>query len=261
MKCVGYGRVHDGASEVPLKTQEHTCRHFCEQENHSFEKWFTDECKGDEPFIDRDGATDLLRWLSFNEDITGVLTYDWERISTDPVGVAVLDPVFHMGFQRDIHLLTPDGEIDLTQHPDPQNALVGRLMNETVEIMDTWKAKLSSIRIRKSLNALIDSDEFSPIAAPYGLESDKQRYENRQRVRQYLPDDQGDVDKFKRAVQILNEYAYNDTSPEDLNIEPTPVMLEKKYGVSTQKQKTMWKYQETYREVADKHREDVTVVF
>lgn len=261
MKVVAYGRVEEGVAEVPLKTQEHTCRHFCEQENHSFERWFTDECSAEDPLLDRNGVTKLFQHLVFNEDIEAILTYDWKRLSTDPVMVGGLQPVLDMGFDRDIELLTPEGEIDLTQHPDPQNALVGRVMDTTTEMMGKWQRKLRSIRVRESLNELLDHDDFGPVIPPYGIETDKQRYENRKRVREYLPDDAGDTDHFKAAIQILNEYGYNDTSPHDTKIEPTPNQIRKKYGVSTSKQKTMWKYQKTYKEIADKHRSDVTILF
>lgn len=260
MRFVSYGRVDPGADEIPLLTQKHACQTFCEREKHAFEKWNSDECKANTPLLERDGFSKCMRH-AVNNDIDGILIYNWRILSNDIGIVAGLKPLFTMTFDDQNFLYTPEGELDFSDSEDPEVITITSSMNTLSQTVNVWKDKMRSFKIKDSLHKTIQDGEIKRIAnPPYGLESDKARFENRSRVREYYPDDRED-DRFKTAIQVLNTFAHENTTPDEKDRRPTKYTVAKEYGIWPNSVDSIWKHQETYREVAKKHRPELTILF
>lgn len=261
MKLVAYGRVNPNISEVPLKTQKYSCQRFCEQNKYSFESWFEDECHGEKSLLERDGFYELYHFMT-NNDIDGILTYDWRRVSTDVGIVAGLKPLFFVSFRKEIDLYTPEGKVNFEESEDIEQVKIGKSMNTLTSMIEDWRDAMSRFKMKDSINKVIEEDGVKRVGSqPYGLETDKQRFENRSRVHEYYPDDRGEEDKFKTAIRILNDFAHNGTSPYHKDVRPNVNDMYDKYGVQVSVIKTIWKYQKTYKEVAEEHRPDLTILF
>ena len=261
MRVVAYGRVRPGGNEIPLSTQKHACQRFCEQNKIDLGGWWGDECEPETPLLNRDQFPEIVRVVS-TQEVDGILVYELDRISTNPGIVAGLPALIKATVKEDITIYTPEGEQDLTESPDPEMSMVASAMTQVTDAFDEWQSLIKSFRIRESLHDHIEKGERSKIGRPpFGLESDRQRFENRDRVWRYYPDDQGDRDRFKVAIQILNEFAHADTDPWDTGTEPTITGTADKYDVTRSQVESVWKNQKTFREVAEEHRDDLLILF
>lgn len=93
---------------------------------------------------------------------------------------------------------------------------------------------------------------------PYGMTTNKQKH-GAPEATEWVPKDD---ERFKRAIQILNEYGYRDSSP-DADDSPAAGTIGGKYGLSspTDTVRSIWKNREIYREVAEKHRPELAIMF
>jgi len=257
MRFVAYGRVAPETSEIPLSTQKSACHRFCEREDHGFEGWYTDECLGDLPFFERDGFSLVLEKLT-SGDVDGILTYERNRVSSDPGRVSSLRPLTQMFLGREIPVWTPEGEVDLSESPDPETYVVADAMVSLTTAVEGWSNKMSDLKRRASMLEKIEEGHALG-RLTFGLESDRQRFENRSTVNEILPDDRKE-DNFKEAISILNEFGHRGTTPMEPS-EPTADSVSKKYGHTVSTIKNIWKNAETYREVAEEHRPELTLLF
>lgn len=260
MKFVGYGRVSPGADEIPLSTQKHACQRFCEQNKHAFVRWWEDECEGTKQLLDRENFPEVVRHVANNE-IDGILVWDHKKLSTDPAISAGVKPLFQMAINEEIEVYTPEGPVDFTESPEQETEMVGDAMKTLSATVGKWQTQVNKFRIREAAQEKLEKGEMEAISKPpFGIETDKQRFENRDEVYEYYPDDR-EEDNFKTAIKILNEFGHNDTSPWDTGVDPTLTAIAKKYDVSRYIVKSVWKNQETHRRVAEEHRPELTILF
>lgn len=261
MRVVGYGRASEQGVEIPLVTQKRGVQQFCEDNGHAFEKWYSDECDGDTPLLERDGFTDMLRWAT-DEGMDAVVVWHWERLSPDPAITASFEPLTKVCFGEAIPLWDTEGPIRLDKSEVPEHQIVGDAMAQLVQQIESWRRAMDSFRKKESLQKLLENEEHRVGQAPWGLETDKQRFENRDRVFEYYPDDRGESDKFEQAIEILNWFAMENTNPHERDIAPTARDIMREYDITTvDAVKGLWDRRETYREIAEKRRPDLRVRF
>jgi DNA invertase Pin-like site-specific DNA recombinase len=257
MKLAGYGRADNG--DVPLNTQERAVTQYCVDNGHDLVTWQTDEIGGESSPFERDGFNEALRYI-LNEGADGVISYSWRQYSTDVVTTAALEPLFEIAYTEDAVIYTTDGELSFGESEDAREHVVGQAMAELTTMIPEWRRTLQGLKTKESIQALIERGEYKGGAPPYGLETDKQRY-GRDKVYEYLPDDQDDEDKFKQAIEILNHFALKETTPHDREQDPTAKSVGREYGINSPVVETIWENQETYRDVAEEHRPEVTLYF
>lgn len=236
--------------EIPLETQRHACIEYCSREEHEFLGWFTDD--GTKDLWHRDGWKDLLSEI-VREDADGIVIFDVVCLSEDPHEIASIPMICPWGLSREIEIHTTEGSLDLSE--------ISPIIDQTVEtittVQDDWTDISRSIRMRESLNDLKDEGMILG-HPPHGITTDKRRWDT-DRVNEYIPDDE-EEDRFVEAVEILNEFAMKDSSPSSPQ-PPSVRDLSQKTGISRGKIKTIWKYRETYRDIAQKYRDDIYIGF
>lgn len=262
MEIVAYGRVSPTGGEIPLVTQERACERWCEDEEHAMRHWFTDECSPNEPLLERDGFREIIRWMTNNE-CDGIVVYSQDRISRNPGIVASFKPLTKICFGETKSLYTIEGEIDLSDSEDDEERIVGQAMASLTSTVDRWRRTRQEFRRQESLNKRIEEVGFNPMAKPaWGLETDKQRFEERDKVYEYCPDDRGEIDKFRMAVEIINKFHYEDTTPHTKDVRPTAGDITDEYPISTKSAvKNLWDKRETFKDVAENYREELTVLW
>lgn len=259
MKLVGYARVDPELRALPIDTQQDACKDFATNKDHEIVSWCVDEC-GDSALLERDGFQRVIQRV-LEENVDGILVYEWTRISEEKVQISALKPLFYHGIGETLPLYTPDGKVEFHSSEDPEKVLLDEAMGYVVNAMDQWEKTISNIKKRESLQELIDTGNRKRIGRPpFGLETDKKRFENRKKVHKYYPDDRGQVDKFRIAIEILNEFSYNDTTPYTPT-SPSATEISNEYGVDVSVVETIWEYRDTYRKVAKSHRDGLTLLF
>lgn len=257
MKLAGYGRAVD--SETPLNTQERVVTQYCADNNYDLVTWQTDEMSGETLPLEREGFQEVLRYI-LNEDVDGVISYSWKQYATDIVVVAALNPLFEIAYTNTAVIYTTNGELDFEGTEDTRKHVIGSAMNELSELIPEWRQTLQTLKTRESMQALIERDEYAGGQPPYGLVTDKQRH-GTEKVNEFLPDDQEDEDRFKQAIEMLNLFALKETTPFDREQDPTAKSVGREYGVNSPVVESIWKHQETYRDVAEEHRPELTLYF
>lgn len=114
-------------------------------------------------------------------------------------------------------------------------------------------------RVKETLEAKKKRGE--PVGRPpFGLTTDKQKHDADE-AREYLPKDEKQ-DDFKTAIRILNEYAYIDAEPGDEDA-PPPGTIGREYGLAspTDTVRAIWDKRRLYKKVAEKHRDDLAILF
>jgi DNA invertase Pin-like site-specific DNA recombinase len=260
VEIVAYGRVSPTGGEIPLVTQKRACERWCESEEHAMRQWITDECESTKPLLQRDGFKEIVRWMTNNE-CDGVVVYSQDRISRNPGVVASFRPLTKVIFDDAKSIYTIEGEIDLSQSEDDHERYVGQAMASLTSTIEGWRQAHVEFRKKESLNQRIEELGFNPkTPPPWGLVTDKQKFD-RDRVYEYVPDEH-EEDNFRIAVEILNTFAYEDTTPHNEDVSPTAKEIVKEYPMSSSDViRRMWDHRETYRDVVEKYREELTVLW
>lgn len=256
MKVVAYGRVGERV-EVPLGKQRDMCKEWADEEGHEWVGWWEDEEQGDTDPNSRDGWVCLLRSMMRNK-ADAILVSDWTRVSTDPAHVASMSAVSQMTLGKDVDLWTPDGPVDFnnTEYEEVQRAM--DVLSESVE---EWRSTNHSVKTKESINKTIKhTGPYAIGKTPHGVIRDKKKFTERSQTYEVVPDDR-EEDHFREAVEVLNEFAYQETTPYHLDKDPTPSKMASEFDLRRSTIKAIWKHRETYRELAEKFRPELTVLW
>lgn len=231
---VGYAT--DG--ELPVSVQRSAFDTW--SEDHDVVEWIVDDPRD---LWHRDGAEILLEHVL--DGVTDVWVYQWQVVSPDPLAVLALQFFVDIRTDRELRLWNPDGRVDLSDHTDQNVAHAATVCDQISGFTSDWD--------RIVRRARRDTPPKGG-ATPYGLTTDCQRYD-RPMVTEWLPDG----DAFSEAIQVLNRFAHSDTTPYT-DDPPTARQVADEIGINESPVYTIWKYRDTYRDVAEQHRDDLVLL-
>lgn len=266
MDVVGYGRISDSnedenGDETSLPNQRSEVKEDARENGMNFVEWYQDKnVSGSTDPFNRDGFSELVEHLTEDPDIGLVLIRRGDRLWRDGKTEEVVRRLkYEYEIEVDFYETDPSALTQIQEEMGDFTAvreLIGDLevFLERMEI-ERARHKAENLIKRKRAN---DEPFHRP---PYGLTTDKQK-NGGSRASEWVPDDNGEEDKFTKAVQVLNLYAYNDENPLDYD-DISPYSAGKEAGMDhsnpTATVKRMWEKRDLYRYVALEHRPELTV--
>jgi len=266
MEVVGYYRTSPGTNDegTSLPGQRDDVRDFCEEKSWDLVDEFEDEDVSGRkvPPQDRDGFSELLGLLSDRPSIEAIVCRKKDRISRSAKVLMTLDMFFEIQIGRDIEIYFASGDERLgddSEPDDPMDALMMEMTSYLKNMLSELEAVMTAQSTQEALRRKKKRDE--PVGStPYGLVTDKEKFENRDRATEYRPDDR-DIDHFRICVQILNDFESRDTDPWDSPAGPVGDEYGMDHSNPTVGVRNLWERRDLYREVAERHRPDLPVLF
>jgi DNA invertase Pin-like site-specific DNA recombinase len=267
-RVVGYARTSPGTNDegTSLPGQKKDVEDYCDENGWDLAEIFSDEDVSGRkvPPQERDGFSDLLGVLNENDGIDTIVTRKKSRISRDTKTLMTLDMFFEMQVGRDIKIWSveadgPIGQSDVDEDADPMDKMMYEMMEYMKNMLKELEAAMTAQSTRESLRRKKSRGE--PVGStPYGLTTDKQKFDHVQEATEYLPDDEDD-DHFKTCVQIINDFVQRDTDPYEGAASP----VGREYGMDhtnlTEGVRNVWEKRDMFKEIAEKHRDDLTVLW
>ena len=263
---LGYARTSPGTNEegTSLPGQKQDIRDFCDERDWNLLYIFEDEDVSGRktPPQEREGFSEMLGWLSERSNIDKIVVREKKRVARDTKVLMTLDMFWdtQVGREIDIYSVVQDGPIGVNEYgdsDDPMEKMMGELFQYMKNMMSELEAAMTAQNTRESLRRKKERGE--PVGSiPWGLTTDKQKHGEDQAT-EYLPDDE-DEDHFRTAIQIINDFEDRGKDPHEDSAAP----VGRKYGMDhsnlTVGVRNIWDKRELYRQVAEDHRPDLTVL-
>ena len=268
MKSVlGYARTSPGTNDegTSLPGQKKDIEDYCDEKDWDLIKIYQDEDVSGRkvPPQERDGFSELLGYLNDNKNIDTIVTRKKSRISREAKTLMTLDMFFEMnvGKEIDIYSVEVDGKIgqsEMANSDDPMEAMMGEMFEYMKNMLQELEAAMTAQSTRESLRRKKKRGE--PVGStPYGLTTDKQKYEDIDEATEYLPNDES-TDHFKICIQIINHFNHENTNPYDGPAGPVGEEYKIEHSNPTVGVRNIWDKRDLYVSIAKEHRPELTIL-